>query len=247
MLVVLAQSRAAAQTAVLWADSAQRAIAAATAAGDLDALIAARALTERALTRFPDDGWLLHYRGFALYREGTLRQGRNGEKAVAAYLEQAEETLKKSAARLKLPETHALLSSVIGMQIGSNPLKGMTLGPRSDQAMDDATQLGPNNPRVWLVNGIGTMFKPKMFGGGADRAEEHFRKAIKLFDADQPTAPAPSWGRDEAWLWLGQVLEAGKRYDEAKQAYQKALEFEPRNDWVRQQLLPNLEKRMIKE
>ena len=229
-------------TAQQWADSAQQALAAAALVGDADAVLAARALIDRALTRFPDDPWLLHYRGFALYREATVRQGRD-RADVGQYLEEAEKALAKSAVKLQLPETHALLGSVIGMQIGSNPIKGMTHGPRADAAMEKAIELGPNNPRVWLLHGIATMFKPKLFGGGNERAEQHLRKAIALFDHDRPAPRAPRWGRDEAWLWLGQVLEDEKRWDEAKRAYEAALSIEPDNSWVRDELLANFEKR----
>ncbi len=230
-------------TATQWADSARRAIAAANLAGNLDGLVQARALTERALTRFPGDPWLLHYRGYALYSEASLRMGRYGEKDVEKYYEQAEESLEQSVAKLKQPESYALLSSVIGQQIGSNPLKGMTLGPKSSGAMEDALQVGARNPRVWLLRGIGAMFTPKMFGGGEDKAEEYLRRAIQLFETDKPEAPAPAWGREEAWIWIGQLLEEQKKWDEAKAAYQKALEIEPRNSWVKDSLLPEFDKR----
>ena len=229
--------------AVQWADSARRAIAAANLSGDLDALVQARALAERALTRFAGDPWLLHYRGYALYSEATLRQGRYNEKNVTSYLEQAEESLEQSLAKKKLPESYALLSSVIGQQIGSNPLKGMMLGPKSNSAMEDAIQADPRNPRVWLLNGIGAIFKPAMFGGGHERAEQYLRKSIQLFETDKPEAPAPAWGREEAWIWLGQLFEEQKKWDDAKQAYQKALEIEPNNAWVKATLLPELDKR----
>jgi tetratricopeptide (TPR) repeat protein len=229
-------------TAQQWADSAQKAIATANLAGDADAVLAARALIDRALTRFPDDPWLLHYRGFALYREATVRQGRE-RKEVQQYLEEAERALDKSASQLALPETHALLGSVIGMQIGSNPIRGMTHGPRADGAMDRALELGANNPHVWLLHGIGTMFRPKLFGGGNERAEQYLRRSIALFERDRPAPPAPSWGRDEAWLWLGQVLEEAKRWEEARRAYETALTLAPDNLWVRHELLANLDRR----
>jgi tetratricopeptide (TPR) repeat protein len=233
-----------AQSAARWADSARVAIENASLAGNLDGLIAARALTERALTRFPGDAWLLHYRGYALYREATLRMGRYKEKDVDSYLEQAESILKESATKQPIAETYALLSSVIGQQIGSNPLRGMTLGPRSNAAMDDALARGPNNPRVWLLRGIGARFTPKLFGGGDERAEEYLRRAIQLFENDRVSPPAPSWGRDDAWAWLGQILEEKGQWDGARRAYEEALRAEPRNGWVREELLANLSKRV---
>ena len=132
---------------------------------------------------------------------------------------------------------------MIGQQIGSNPLKGMTLGPKSSGVMERALSRGAQNPRVWLMKGVGELFTPGMFGGGADKAEASLRKAIPLFDDDKPAAPAPAWGKDEAWLWLGRALEERGKWDDARHAYEKALELEPRNQWVRMDLLPNLDRR----
>jgi tetratricopeptide (TPR) repeat protein len=146
-----------------------------------------------------------------------------------------------------MAESYALLSSVIGQQIGSNPLKGMTLGPRSSNAMDKALELGPRNPRVWLLRGIGAMFTPKLFGGGSDKAIEYLQRAIPLFDQDQPEKPAPSWGRAEAWVWLGQALAKEERFGDAREAYLKALELEPNHGWVRGVLLPELEKKITRK
>jgi tetratricopeptide (TPR) repeat protein len=242
-VVALVSSQARAQTAVQWADSARKAIETANLAGSLDGLTAARALVERALTRFPGDSWLLHYRGYALYREATLRMGRFNEKDLDTYFEQAQQSLEASAKKQPIPETYALLSSVIGQQIGSNPIRGMTLGPRSNGAMDDAVAAGPNNPRVWLLRGIGALYTPKLFGGGSERAEEYLQKAVTLFERDEVKPPAPAWGRDEVWIWLGRTLEEREQWDLARKAYQRALELQPANEWVRQDLLPNLDKR----
>jgi tetratricopeptide (TPR) repeat protein len=243
--VLLAGPRAQvhAQNAEQWADSARLAIEAAYLAGNLEALTAARALVERALTRFPDHAWLLHYNGYALFREASLRQGRFKEKDLDPFFEKAEALFKSSLAQQPIAETFALLSSVIGQQIGSNPLRGMTMGPRSNSAMEDAVASAPDNPRVWLLRGIGARFTPRLFGGGNERAEEYLRRAIALFEHDQVKPPAPAWGRDEAWVWLGQIFEENKQWEPARRAYEQALQYEPRNSWVREELLPNLDKR----
>lgn len=226
-----------------WADTARTAIEAAYTRGDVGQLHAARAIVERALTAFAGDPLLQHYYGYSLYREATLLVGmRRDEKEYRPLLEQADSLLEQSASKLALPETHALRSSVLGQLIGSNPLRGMTLGPRSGSAMDRAIELGPRNPRVWMLRGVGAMFTPAMFGGGLEKAEEHLRKAIVLFADDRPAPPLPAWGRAEVYAWLGQVLHKQKRIDDARAAYAKALELQPENGWVRNVLLPALDR-----
>ncbi len=226
-----------------WADSARREIEAGSAAGDMERLQSARAMLERALTAFPNDALLLHYQGYEFYREATLMQGmKRDEKEIRAVLEAAEETFARSAKKLDMAETHALRSSVIGQSIGSNPLRGMTLGPKSNSAMDRAVELGPNNPRVWLMRGISAMFTPGMFGGGDDKAEEFLTKAVTLFATDKPAPPAPSWGYAEAHIWLGQLRQKQGRIADARKAYTTALEIQPDNQWVRNVLLPGLDR-----
>lgn len=226
-----------------WADTARLEIEAAYTSGDVERVRGARALVERALAAFPNDPLLQHYYAYALHREVNLLMGRRRaqEKEYRPLLEQADSVLERSAATLPLAETHALRSSVLG-QLINNPLRGMTLGPRSSSAMDRALELGPRNPRVWLLRGVGAMFTPRMFGGGADRAEEYLRKAIALFPSDRPAPPLPAWGHAEAYVWLGQALHRQQRITDARAAYDRALELQPQNEWVRRVLLPALDR-----
>ena len=226
--------------AARWADSARTAIEAARIRSDTTGLAEALALVERALTAFPGDALLLHYRGYALYRLATTRSARNDAAEVGQMLEDAQTALEESSRRLQLPETYALLSGVMGQRIGRNPLRAITLGRQAGQAMDRAIELGPNDPRVWLLRGIGAIFSPAMFGGGLERAEEYLRRAIDLYPADRPARPNPAWGHDEAYTWMGIVHQRRKRPEEARAAFERALAIEPENGWVRYNLLPSV-------
>jgi tetratricopeptide (TPR) repeat protein len=223
-------------------DSALVLLAKATPLGDLSGIKSAEALLERATMVQPNDAMLLHWQAFATYREVTLMLGRQqGE--VAPLLDRADSLLERASLAGKIPENHALRSSVYGMMISSSPIKGMTLGPKSGMEMEKAIDMAPNNPRVWLVRGIGAINTPAMFGGGLDRAEEFLKKSIDLFATDKPVAPAPSWGLNEAYRWLGQVYEKQQQTDSARASYTKALELEPNDKWVRYSLLPGLNKK----
>jgi tetratricopeptide (TPR) repeat protein len=225
-----------------WADSAAREIDKASMTGDLARLEGARTLLDRALVAFPNDPLLLHYQGFALYREGGLLDGLRRSAEVAPLLEKARAALEQSNSLKPMPETHALLSSVLGRMIGADPQQGMTLGPLSQQEMDAAVGTGPNNPRVWLLRGIGSIYTPPEYGGGVSIAEGQLNKAIEFFNNDHPVAPAPSWGRAEAYAWLGQTLQKENKPADAAAAYEKALALEPNYSWVRNVLLPSVKK-----
>jgi tetratricopeptide (TPR) repeat protein len=227
-----------------WADSASREIEAANAAGDLNRLTGAAAMVDRVLTVTPTDASLLYYRALALYRSATLYMGLKKNDEAKRVLEEADRLLEQATAKTPTADALALHSSVMGLQIGlsSNPLAGMTLGPKSGNILDRAKELEPKNPRVWLISGMSAMFTPKMFGGGTDKAEQDLRKAIVLFEADHPVSPKPSWGRADAYIWLGQALQKEEKSADARAAYQKALEIQPGNQWVQRVLLPSLDK-----
>ncbi|MGQ0539376.1 MAG: tetratricopeptide repeat protein [Gemmatimonadaceae bacterium] len=231
--------------AVRWSDSISKLIASGVEPGQPAAMDPALALIDRVLTIVPNDALMLHYKGLALYRKASPMMEDALKKAeVKALLEEAENAFAISAKTLAWPETHALRASVTGQMIAvGNPISGMWLGPRADGQMDKALELGPNNPRVWMLKGIGTMFKPKIFGGGADRAEKELLKALELFTNDRPAPPAPAWGHAEAYTWLGRAYAAQDKLDEARAAYEKALQLDPGNGWVIHVLLPALDRK----
>lgn len=228
-----------------WADSVAALVAHAMQANAMARLDEAIALTERVLAVTPKDGIMLHYKGYALYRKGNLMLGAKAKESdLKPVLEEADHVLEQSAAVLEWPETSALRASVLGQLIGiGGMLTGMRLGPRADALFDKAMAIDSANPRVLMLRGIGSIYKPKMFGGGSDKAERDLRRAIELFTTDRPSPPAPAWGHAEAWAWLGQVYAKERKVDEARKAYQEALAIDPDYGWVKQSLLPALDTR----
>jgi tetratricopeptide (TPR) repeat protein len=241
VLVALLAAPVAAQLAPV--DSAQRLIRVAVAANTSAALDVPIAFLAHALETTPDDAALLHYAGYAWYREASLLAADGHKREAGRALDEAEHALEASEKTLDWPETLALRASVLGQRIGlsGNPLTPMRLGPRSDRLMDAAVKRDSTNPRVWLLRGIGSWHRPRLFGGGTERAERELRRAIELFDADHPATPAPAWGRAEAHAWLGVVLAKGKHVPEARASYDAALAIEPDNQWVSRVLLPALD------
>jgi tetratricopeptide (TPR) repeat protein len=231
--------------AAKWADSAGRLIDIATFAGNLQGLRNAGLLLDRALSAYPNDALLLQYQGYELYREaGLLGGGGASEKAelplVAAT---ARVKLLESLAAHPLAETHALLAMTMGRMIGLDQIYSPTLGPLIPKEMSAAISMGPTNPRVWLLRGIQSFYTPTEYGGGLPAAETQLNKAIELFATDNPTPPAPSWGKAEAYVWLGQVLQKQNRIVEARAAYNNALSVQRDYPWVTYSLLPSIEAR----
>lgn len=233
--------------AAKWADSAGRLIDKATFAGNLEGLREAGHLLDQALAAYPNDALLLQYQGYELYREAGLLGGSSrtpGERAelplVAAT---ARVKLLESLAAQPLAETHALLAMTMGRMIGLDQIYSPTLGPLIPKEMNAALTMGPNNPRVWLLRGIQSFYTNPEYGGGIAVAETQLNKAIELFATDNPTPPAPFWGKAEAYVWLGQVLQKQNRIAEARAAYNNALSVQPEYPWVTYSLLPSIEGR----
>lgn len=245
LAVTLSAVDAAAQSddAGSWAERIQTLAIEASHAGDDEGLRQAAAFAERALTVHPQDALLHHYHGYALYRLAARNAcDQETEPAcVARLLRKAEESLDASLASGPRPETYALLGSVYGLMIGENGSLGASLGPRIGDLRSEALALDPENPRVWLLKGIGDFHTPKAYGGGVGPAREALERAVLAFQSDSPPPPEPRWGRVDVHVWLGQVFQAAGEIDLAREQYERTLELEPDYAWVRDELLPSLE------
>jgi tetratricopeptide (TPR) repeat protein len=108
-------------------------------------------------------------------------------------------------------ESYSLLASLYGQKISLGWLNGMTLGPKSGKALSKAMELDPQNPRIYLLDGMGCYHKPEFVGGGKAKAKQLLTKAVELFETHQPRpSPLPNWGHEQALAWLAKIeLETG--------------------------------------
>ena len=218
---------------------------------NLDAMYAARATFERALADKNLSAWSHYYIALTDYRIANylLAQGKKNKDRASKHLKEAAEHLEevtreditREDARTIAAEVFALLSSVYGRQISLSGIKGMFLGPKSGNLLKKAEQLAPDNPRVVLTAAISAFNTPKMWGGSKERAIEGFQRAAHLFSREKPTDPIhPVWGHSETYAWLGIAYMDRDEKDSARAAFEKALEIDPDNGWVKYELLPKV-------
>ena len=233
LLVAATYRSASAQSAPpKWADTLSREIDAAESSGDLARIQAARALSERVATAFPNDGLILHYEAFALWREATMLSSRDGRDATPLF-NRAASLLEQSIKLRPLAESHVLLSSIDGQLIAKDASRGMELGMASQQSTMAALTLGPNNPRVSLVRGQGALYTPVEYGGGVKVAEGLLKQAITQFEKDTPKPGEPSWGKAEAHVWLGLVYQQMNDNAKAAAEFRTALQIDPTFAWAK--------------
>jgi hypothetical protein len=77
-----------------------------------------------------------------------------------------------------------------------------------DDYIAKAKKINPENPRIFFLEGQGPFYKPKMFGGGKNKAQPYFEKAKELFAKEDKTSLLkPHWGETENEEYLKQCNE----------------------------------------
>lgn len=181
-----------------------------------------------------------YYMGYAAYRLSTQFEEVNDDQKKK-YLNEAQKQFEKTIeVDPSFAEGHAMLGSVYGMK-AAGFFSGMKYGPKSNNAIEKALEIGTDNPRVHMINAIGLLNKPSMFGGSTEGAIKEFKKAAELFKSFEPVNKLmPNWGHAENYAWLGQAYEQNEQYSGAKKAYKQALEVDPNYQWVKFVLMPQL-------
>jgi tetratricopeptide (TPR) repeat protein len=148
------------------------------------------------------------------------------DKAKAAQTAEAGIKLAERAVALQpTAEHYRLLGTLYGQAAaGGNMLSIVSYGKKARDAVAKALEMDPKAARNWLARGIGNYYMAAL-GGGQDAAIADMKKAVEI---DPKLA--------EAYLWLGVSLRKAKRNAEARQAFQKSLELNPRRVWAKEQL-----------
>lgn len=206
--------------------------------GDPASFREARSFFERAAKRDTRNALSYYYVGLASYRlVDHIDDEDVALNATIDYLKRATEQ------RPKWAEAHALLAAAYGRKASGGMLSGIRYGPRSDEALERARNLAPDNPRVVLIDAIALLQKPSVFGGDEEKAVRKMKEASRLFaERPAPDDPlAPSWGHAMTYAWLGIAHMKANRVDQARAAFEKALSLRPKLHWVREVLLPEFE------
>jgi hypothetical protein len=105
----------------------------------------------------------------------------------------------KAEALDKNSEIYVLRNMSATQQMMVDPqTRWQTYGMQAGKDLEIATQLNPDNPRIYYLKGESLINTPVAFGGGKDKAKPMFEKAIELFKTEKPKPMWPNWGRERA-------------------------------------------------
>lgn len=140
-------------------------------------------------------------------------------------------------------ESEAFRVALYGFMMGLNPARTITLGPKTIKQLEKAMATDLSSPSVWIEKANSESYMPAFAGGSKAKAAESFREALRLFENDRNLSGC-SWRYLNTMVLLGQLLEKMEDYSGARDIYKKALAKEPGFSWVRNELLPAVERKI---
>ena len=200
-----------------WSDGECKAIEAAYARADLDALIAIAPTS-------------VNMRSLRLFRLAALHIQHNArgeaKRAIASGLAITKDRLAVDEADVEQLLFGAMFD---GLHVLTHRWSFATHGFRGYRRLGRAEQLDPGNLRAALVRGSAWVVVPRWLGGDPTRAASVLTDAIH---AAPEHCDASAWGQIDVLMWLGRAAEALDESARADAYYRQALARSPGNVWV---------------
>jgi len=173
--------------------------------------------------------YLLYYVALCDYRLANYFIASQEMEKAETYIKESETYLLKAMEiDPEFGELDALYAYMLGFEIALDQEKAMSLGFQSSQYMGKAITKSPDNPRVHYLKGISELYTPAQFGGGVDTAVKTLSRSVELFEKEKiEEFFKPSWGKEEAYTFLGMAYSQKGDTEKAKEMFTKALEVNP--------------------
>lgn len=139
-------------------------------------------------------------------------------------------------------EAMAINASLLGFRLAIHPVKALTLGIQSRQLIAKAMNLAPNDPWVMLEQANALLYTPTLFGGDPQKARLLYLRSISLLEKHGDNGC--SWSYLNAYINLAYCQMKLKQYAAAQQTYNQLLAIAPNFRWVRENLVPKLQKKI---
>lgn len=176
--------------------------------------------------------------GYIGYNLGQDKKG-----LVRNYIPKLKANLKKYFK--KYPQStnaHALKGALYGFRIALAKYKAPFLGRKSLHYIKKAISLDRANPSGWIELANAKLHTPAMFGGSTHKAIRYYQKALELMR--RRNLVRHNWLYLNTKIMLGRSYRKLGQYQQAQKIFQDLLAQHPNFDWVKNRLLPRLQKRI---
>ena len=138
----------------------------------------------------------------------------------------------------------AIKASLLAYNIALAPYKAPFLGPRSMNLIDEALAINNKSAQALLEKGNATHYAPSMFGGDPIAAIEYYRKAMKQMEITNNGKPPKTWMYLNTFTQLAMAQQKANLLQNALGTYNRILSIAPNFKWVKDELLPDLQKKI---
>jgi len=177
--------------------------------------------------------------GLAAYRAAILLERMSRRSDAQVLTTQVVDRIDPIRAATKDKELTAVVSMLYGLEIELSPIRGFYLGHRIQDILDSAHNDEKPNPRLHLAEGLGILYRPKLFGGGPANAVPILDAAIAGLDPEAPSDSSVCWGRADAMLALARAKIALNERSVAIKLVNDVIAQDPENPmakWMRADL-----------
>lgn len=132
-----------------------------------------------------------------------------------------------------------------GYHIGLNILYATFYGFKSNDCAKAAMKLDMNNPMGYVQYANMQFYMPSVFGGSKSEAIKYYLMAMNIMEKNKEEI-SKNWNYINLLTIIAQSYALIKDYEKAKQYYEKVLIIEPGFNWVKNELYPDMIKKMKK-
>lgn len=131
----------------------------------------------------------------------------------------------------------------IAFEIGIDIYKAIYLGPRSMAYINESIELNIENPYGWLEKANAEYHMPRAFGGSYEDALKYYQKSINYFENQEEISH--NWIYLNTQVWMAKTYEKLGQDQEAIAIYKRLLSLVPDFNWVKNELLPELNSKIL--
>ena len=212
---------------------------------DQSKLLKVRGDFERIL-QLKKNQWLIYYYmgliDFSISYQYTEKQDKDAiKKYTQSSLDQLDECLNMKE---DFAEAWILKLAVNSNRWMYEPDKMNDIMAKQTEAKDMSKKYDPDNPRLYLIDGMNTYYTPEQFGGGIDKAQPLFEKSYDLFQTYKTVDETyPEWGEYQAMGMLAMCYIGKDKLDDAKKWIDKGLEKYPDSGFLKDYVMKEYEKK----